>query len=168
MYRQERFSQTVVVPGANVVGQVKSSSSDSGEWQPCPPGELGELAGRLRTRRRNSKISRLATVSALLLLAAGGIYLLMGPGRNLNLPGQALENGEFNFGGITCTELHRALPGLKARTLDDATLARVREHVEKCPHCKSFARFLQEPVQTGHLPGADKDRSLNSQAFVLR
>lgn len=150
------------------MGQVKSSSSESGGWQPCPPGELGELAGRLRTRRRNSRIARLATVSALLLLAAGAIYLQIEPGRTLNLPGHALENGEFNFGGITCTELHRALPGLKAHTLDDATLARVREHVEKCPHCKSFARFLEGPVQTGHLPGADQDRPLISQTLVLR
>lgn len=149
------------------MGQVKSSSSDSGGWQACPPGELGELAGRLRTRRRNSKIARLATVSAL-LLAAGGLYLQMGPGRNLNLPGHALENGEFNFGGITCTELHRALPGLKAHTLDEATLARVREHVDKCPHCKSFARFLKDPVKTGQLPGADPDRAATSQTIVLR
>jgi predicted anti-sigma-YlaC factor YlaD len=147
---------------------VKSNSSDSGEWQPCPPGELVKTAGSLRSQHRIVKVARLATVSALLLLVAGAVYIQMGPGQNFKLPGQPQEDGEFHFGGISCTEVHRALPGLKARTLDDATLARVREHLEKCPHCKPLARFLQDPVQTGQMPAADPKGHWPAQTFVSR
>jgi len=150
------------------VGRVKSSSSDSGSWRPCPPGELVEIAGRLQGRRRSKDRARLFAASALVLLAVVAISLSLGPWQNFRVPRPDPVSGEFHFGGITCTELHRALPGLKARTLDDATLVRVREHIEKCPHCNVFARLLQEPLQTGQLPEGDPDGPANRQSFVLR
>jgi hypothetical protein len=147
---------------------VKSSSSDSGAWQPCPPGELVEIAGRLQGRRRRKDRARLLAASALVLLAVGAISLSLGLWQKNGDPRPDPVTGEFHFGGISCTELHRALPGLKARTLDDATLARVREHIEKCPHCNVFARLIQEPAQTGQVPVANPDGPAKGQSFVLR
>jgi hypothetical protein len=43
------------------------SGPANGDWQLCPPGELGRLAGRLRARRRGRAV---ATAGVALLAAA--------------------------------------------------------------------------------------------------
>ena len=143
-----------------MVNPEKPSSEDSEQWQPCPPGELVKFAGRLRSKHRLHRIVQLASVCAVLLLAAGTIYLQWEPRQHSTIPeGRIPDRGEYNYGGITCTEIHQVLPRLKEGTLDDDTLARVREHIEQCPQCKAFARFLENPVETGQ---GSRDASLGT------
>ena len=123
---------------------MNKTSDDSGLWQPCPPGEFGRIAGRLKRKRRLRAALRAAPIATLLLVGVGSIWLRFGAPFLQNPD----ANGEYHYGGITCTELHRVVPALKAGTLDDATLARVRRHLELCPHCTPFRKWLPDPPQT--------------------
>lgn len=133
------------------------NSNDSGSWQPCPPGELNRVAVRLRGRRWNRMLAQAVTACAVLFVVVGGAYLQFGPRKPVPAadPNPSAGPEGFNYGGITCAEMHRVAPALKAGTLDDATLARFRKHVELCPHCKSFGKLLPDAPQTGHLPCTD-------------
>jgi len=123
-----------------MVGTPKEPSG----WEACPEGELARVAGRLRRRRRVGAAVRAVAAVAVILLAITTIYL--------QWPG----SGEYNYGGITCIEVHNALPALKAGTLDEKTLARVRAHLKKCPLCEPLSHFLPpNPTQTGSLPCRD-------------
>ena len=117
-------------------------SPESEQWQPCPPGELGRMTSRLSRRRHRQILALVTAAAAVLLVAAGGLsWQFREKPRSpvVSKPGEG-----FNYGGITCAGLHRVLPQLKAGTLDAATLARVREHLEKCDHCQGLARFLPD------------------------
>ena len=131
---------------------MSATSDDSGQWQPCPPGEIGRMANRLQRTRRLSLIPRADRRSPRSCSSAS-----LASTCEVAVSLARLNSGEFDYGGITCTEIHRVLPGLKAGTLDDETLARVREHIEKCPLCKAFSNFLPNSVQTGGLPSRDPD-----------
>lgn len=121
---------------------MNTTSHESDQWQPCPPGELGRMSGRLRRRRQMQIATRLTASTAVLLLVAGGLSWQFREQSQAPVVSQPGEG--FNYGGITCAGLHRVLPQLKAGTLDAATLARVREHLEKCDHCTSLSRFLPD------------------------
>ena len=121
---------------------MNTTSQESEQWQSCPPGELGRMTGRLRRRRQMQILTRATAAVAVLLVAIGGVSWQF---RDRTQPPVESKPGEgFNYGGITCAGLHRVLPQLKAGTLDAATLARVREHLEKCDHCQGLARYLPD------------------------
>lgn len=121
---------------------MNSTSNESDLWQPCPPGELGRLTGRLRRRRYGWIAARATAVVAVLLVAVGGLTWQFGEKPQ---PAVVSRPGEgFDYGGITCTGVHRVLPQLKAGTIDAATLSRVREHLEKCDHCRGLSRYLPD------------------------
>lgn len=121
---------------------MNTTSQESDLWQPCPPGELGRMTGRLRRQRQLQIAKRLTAATAVVLVSTVGLWWQFG---GKSQPSVVSKPGEgFNFGGITCAGVHRALPQLKAGTIDAATLARVREHLEKCDHCKDLSRFLPD------------------------
>lgn len=162
--------QAGALSGANVVNTTNSNSNDSGGWQSCPPGELGRVAVRLRGRRRSRRLAQFVAAGAVLLIVAGTGYLQFG----LRAPGPADDPSQspgpegFNYGGITCAGMHRVEAALKAGTLDAATLARVRKHVELCPQCKSFGKLLPDVRQTGHLPCADPNCPHHGRHMAFR
>jgi len=138
---------------------MNTTSNESDLWQPCPPGELDRLAGRLRRRRYGRIVARATAVVAVLLAAVGGLSWQFGEKPQ---PAVVSRPGEgFDYGGITCAGVHRVLPQLKAGTIDAATLSRVREHLEKCDHCKSLSRYLpdaairgaERPLELARRPG---------------
>src|SRR5690349_25140256 len=92
------------------------TANESGHWPPCPPGELARTAARLRRQSRLHRIARASAASAVILLAAGTLYLRFGPSG-------VLDCGESNDGGITCTESHRVITALKACRVSYGTLA---------------------------------------------
>lgn len=121
---------------------MNTTSQESDQWQACPPGELGRMTSRLRRRRQMQIATRVAVTASVLLIAVGGLSWQF---RAQTEPPVVSKPGEgFNFGGITCAGVHRALPQLKAGTIDAATLGRVREHLEKCDHCKALSRYLPD------------------------
>lgn len=141
------------------------TSDENSLWEPCPPGELQRLGNRLGRQRRVRIAKRAASVVALLLIAVSGVYLSIGQRPEKKVPAP----GEFNFGGITCAEIHDILPQLKDGTLEEPVLTRVRNHIDECPHCKSLSRFLKQPVHTSELPCTDPlCPQHHSRTFALR
>ena len=148
------------------VGQLMSGTpNDSSDWGPCPQGELTRVAGRLQRQRSLRRVARVAAITTVTLVALAGIVVLFVP----EATGWLFHPGEFHYGGISCSEIQRLLPELKAGTLDEKTMARVRVHLDKCPHCQTFSRVLRDrPVQTGALSGGlSPVPAVCQQPFVL-
>jgi hypothetical protein len=144
---------------------MNTAPDETNLWEPLSAGELGRIAVRRRRRRRTLAVGQLTTAVALLLVA-GGLYLHFGS--EPEPPRRQAKPGEFDYGGITCTEMHEVEAGLKAGTLDAKTMARVRAHLELCPHCKGFRKFLRDPVQTGWRSCADPDCPVHGREATLR
>ncbi|HEY3963652.1 MAG TPA: zf-HC2 domain-containing protein [Planctomycetaceae bacterium] len=137
-----------------------AKTGDTGNWQPCPEGELSRVALRLLGRHRRRRLAQMVAAAVALVAIAGSACWQFGP----RMPGPE----GFNYGGITCAEMHRLAPAVQTGTLDDATLARFRKHVELCPHCKSFGKLLSNPPQTGQIPGNDPNGPRRSRHLATR
>lgn len=96
------------------------------DWQPAPPGTVGELARRVRARRTRRRFLRVAGGVATGLLAAGGGVWAWRAGTRPR---------EYDFAGITCSEVVPRLEPLLAGRLPEPEATRVRAHVAQCPNC---------------------------------
>lgn len=113
-----------------------------GDWTPCPQGELGQLVGRLRTRRRNLQIRKVTQLS----LVASGVFAVAvswfafwpaqapdpakaPPG----IQGQAVAN-------ISCREVRERTMEFVQGHVDGDTKARIEKHLHKCGSCAKFVK----------------------------
>ena len=97
------------------------------DWEPAPPGAVSRLARQARTRRSRRQFLKAAGGVAAGLLAAGsGVWAWR----------SATRSREYDYGGITCSEVAPRLQPLIAGTLPEDEARRVRAHVARCPHCR--------------------------------
>ncbi|MBI1904080.1 MAG: zf-HC2 domain-containing protein [Planctomycetia bacterium] len=118
---------------------------DQGEsalWQPCPPGTLADLAGRLRGRRRRRFLARLA-VAPLVLLAAGAAAMVA-IGRNDPRPGETNPPG--GSVAIKCKECKQLLPLYLAGSLPPDQTEKMRVHLAKCRPCREVMEKMRSSV----------------------
>ena len=108
------------------------------EWQPCPPGELNRMVGRLDARERRARFRQLTSTGlmSMLLFAAGAI-----------LVGGFAIYEEPMYGGVSCTdclshadEYYSHLVG-KGPMADLELVAKIETHLEMCLCCR--AKFHQ-------------------------
>jgi len=126
-------------------------------WRECRPGELGEIAGALRTRKRNRTIVKVAaaTTVAVLLLMAGGYAA-----RSIIAPSTPGHNGS-SFAGISCRDVKTLLPDLKRGGLSTEKSSQVMAHLEMCPRCQAaYDRMQAARVKRGR-PGDSAVAALN-------
>jgi hypothetical protein len=98
-------------------------------WENSPPGEVRRLRQRLRGRRRRRAFLRAAaTAAAGLFVTGGGLALWWG----------LVRPREYDYGGITCSEVRRLAEDYRMGKLAAAERERVRVHLARCPHCKLF------------------------------
>src|SRR5262245_65892613 len=96
------------------------------DWEPAPPGTVGELARRVRTRRTRRRFLKAASgVAAGVVAAGGGLWVWRA----------ATRPREYDYGGITCSEVKPRLERLLAGQLPEPEATRVRTHVGQCPNC---------------------------------
>ncbi|MEO6808974.1 MAG: zf-HC2 domain-containing protein [Isosphaeraceae bacterium] len=102
------------------------SEATANDWKACPPGELGRLSARLRSRRirRNGTRSGLS-IAAVLLLTIG-----LGTLRHSH---QKVKG--FDFAGIKCSKVMVMAPDYSMGTLDPQLKEQIKSHVEQCPRC---------------------------------
>jgi hypothetical protein len=102
-------------------------------WTRCPPGSLGGIARKARSRRRNAMTREAATM----LVLAASVGFTVGYFARTEAPPSA-PAGQFHFAGISCGEVHELLPALADDRLDAATATQVRQHVMQCPTCREL------------------------------
>ncbi|MCI0704014.1 MAG: zf-HC2 domain-containing protein [Planctomycetia bacterium] len=105
----------------------------SDDWQPAAGDEVGRLARRLRTRRtRRQFLKGTGAVLGGLLAVAGGWWTV----RSLT------REREYDFGGITCSEVMAKSEAIKNRQLPPEEMKRVKQHLTRCPRCKPLVEQL--------------------------
>ncbi len=105
---------------------MNSSDPNQSQWDACPRGELTSMVKARRERRRNRIAWRVAMVSASLLLAGLGVYQLA----------LMAQSGEFNYGGIACSEVQQAMANYQDRQMPPDLSRRVVLHLEHCEACR--------------------------------
>lgn len=106
-------------------------------WNAVPPETLTRAADRARRRdrvRRDTWIG-LGLAAVLVVVAVPWMFGLIGTAR------------EYDFGGITCSEVHEVLPAYQEGTLEDETARQVAFHVDKCPRCSELVRSMMQDSQ---------------------
>ncbi len=129
-----------------------------GGWQACPPGEVTELVGRLRARRRHETLRQVAlgTTALCLVLIAGS-----------SLIHRVLTPAEPNFGGITCTEVAEHTEAYVAGTLDADLARRIDVHLGQCTFCRNLIEQMREQGESA--PVARKETAqLASPILIAR
>ncbi len=112
-------------------------------WEPCPPGELQQLAVRLRTERRRIAVrrgARFAAAATLILLAAYATFL-----------GTRRAPNDYLHGGLYCSQVRPLLPDYAAGKLDPEMARKLKGHLDECPPCRKF--LSQLPRQVAVRPG---------------
>ena len=92
------------------------------------------------------QIGRVTTVAAILLLMVGGGMFVNSKFR---------DHGDYDFGGITCTEVRADMPQMMAGKLDQETMMRIQKHLELCPNCKRLADQMRD-----QMPPMQKDMKM--------
>jgi hypothetical protein len=99
------------------------------DWQPAQGREVATLARRLRGRKsRRRFLVAAGTIGGTLLAGLGGWWLVQ----------LATRQREYDFGGITCSEVAARADALMQGKLAEDEVARVKQHVLLCPHCKPW------------------------------
>jgi hypothetical protein len=107
------------------------------EWEPCAPGEVAQLGKKLRGRKTRRVFLRASVVTAASLLAAGGgLWLAFG----------RRGDGEYDYGGITCSEVVRQGKEYMAGKVPEPTRSKIAEHVAKCPRCGPLFKQMREQM----------------------
>ena len=113
----------------------KDTNSNDG-WSPCPEGTLTGLAVTLKRRQRIQRLQRISSLVALLVVAiAAGTWFA-----NRSSDGSM----ESNYGGITCTDVQKALPQMMSGNAEESLITRINAHLAKCPQCAEMARRMKE------------------------
>lgn len=106
------------------------------EWEPCPSGELGRLVRRMESEPQRMAVkwaTGAVAATALLALLVVGVY------RMRQLPGM-----EYNFGGVTCSEVRARMQQYLAGEIDAELRERLEVHLAKCPQCAKLKQQMME------------------------
>ncbi len=129
-------------------------------WTTCPPGSVGGIVRRARSRRRNALLRE----AAMMVVLAASIGFAAGyfarPGTKP--PASA---GSYQFAGISCDEVRPLLPALMANRLDPAKAAQVRQHIMECPECGRLMKEMQSMRSISQSSHASRVASLALSRF---
>ncbi|HQU47266.1 MAG TPA: zf-HC2 domain-containing protein [Pirellulales bacterium] len=110
---------------------------DNDDWQPCPPGLLGGMVQKARRRRRHEVLNRgLAAALLVVLTVWGGVFVAS----------RHQGQGEFDFGGITCSRVRALMPEYMAGKLDVPTSESIRQHLAQCPDCGQLMERMRQQM----------------------
>ncbi len=111
------------------------------EWDSCPAGTLSALSGKLQGRKRRRRFLQLAGALSLAVFGGGvavGLGLLL-----RKKPEGAVQ--DFNFGGITCTEVDQHAQAYAMGRVQEPLLGKMRVHIAQCPKCGPLMRNMPMP-----------------------
>ena len=111
------------------------------EWDSCPAGTLSALSGKLKGRNQRRRFLKFAGALSLAVLGGGvavglGLYFR-------RMPHDAVQ--DFNFGGITCTEVDQQAQAFALGQVQEPLLGKMRIHIAQCPKCGPLMRNMAMP-----------------------
>ncbi|VTT99540.1 unnamed protein product [Gemmataceae bacterium] len=106
------------------------------EWEPCAPGEVARLGKKLRGRKTRRVFLRAAVAAASAVVTGGGVWLAFGHRRG----------GEYDYGGIVCSEVVRQGADYMAGKVPEPTRSQIAEHVARCPRCGPLFKQMREQM----------------------
>ncbi len=110
----------------------QSDASPTG-WEPAPAGAVARLAQHLRRRSSRRRFLRTAVAVASVGAAGGGVWLLW----------PRSGDGEYEYGGIVCSEVVRQGPDYMAGKVPEPTRSKIAEHVARCPRCGPLFKKME-------------------------
>ncbi len=111
-----------------------NTTPEENGWEACPPGKLVEYARRTTAARRNRAVLRLAGEIG----AAIGLFLLV-----VWLSPWGNRPREFDFGGITCSEVKTEMQQYMMGGLEPEEHEKIRLHLAHCPRCQELLKKMQ-------------------------
>lgn len=114
------------------MAMAKGGKRPSPQWKPCPAGKLSALSTRIQGRMQRRRFLKFAGAFSVLALGGGTLGFLL------------TRHREFDFGGITCSEVLGHAEAFMHGQLGEPLVSRVRIHIAQCPHCGP--RFREMPT----------------------
>ena len=114
------------------------------EWDSCPAGALSALSGKLKRRKQRRRFLQIAGALSLAVVGGGvavGLGLFIGKRQN-----DAVQ--DFNFGGITCTEVDQQAQAFAMGQVQEPLLGKMRVHIAQCPKCGPLMRNMLKNAET--------------------
>ena len=127
-------------------------------WEPVPPGEIQDLARRLRGRRQRRLFLR-AGAALLGSLTAGGLLAWWLGGKSATPPARPGVPGDFYYGGIACSEVKAWADAYGQGALDAGTRGKIADHLRQCASCATFYKAKGHAARTPR-PGEPDVRHL--------
>jgi hypothetical protein len=131
--------------------QIDTNQTGESSWQECPTGALSQYAKTVRRQRTQSRMIRIGSAALFAgALFVGSFYWLTSD--NLLGPRSGNSNGEPNYGGIVCSQVKLNARSFARNELDQATAAKIQEHIKKCPICSEHISKVQNGLATSSKP----------------
>ncbi len=129
-------------------------------WEECAPGTIGDLQNRLNDDRRRKSIVRIGAPIVVMALLGMGIWNFGGSASSPAhvSPAHQEQLPEFNFGGVTCSELQASMQQFAMGELKPAQQQAFAIHLQQCPVCQEKMNAMNEI----DMPMADKNNLDNS------
>ncbi len=118
------------------------------DWKACPPGELGRLSSRLRSRGNRRSAARSGMALAVVTILAMGVWAFR--------PGSR-EMRDFEFAGIRCSRVISLAQDYSMGKLEPRLSDQIKSHVDQCPRCHERFKSMglisavrpREPLRPG-------------------
>jgi hypothetical protein len=112
------------------------------DWRPASGAEIVRLARRLKRRKSRRRFLKAGGgIIGGVLALAGGWWVVRSMTRER----------EYDFGGITCSEVAARTDDLMQGRLPADEVAKVKQHVMLCPNCKPKFERMGGMKTVGHL-----------------
>ncbi|QDS94513.1 hypothetical protein FF011L_32920 [Roseimaritima multifibrata] len=120
---------------------VRQDFDGNSDWEDCAPGTITGLMKRLKAERRRKSVVRFGppvVLTVMLVLVAwnfGGVA-----------SSPSLQNpvGEFDFGGVTCSEVQDSMLEFALGELEPVKQDAFTVHFQKCPACRTKLEAMQD------------------------
>ncbi|WDQ19232.1 zf-HC2 domain-containing protein [Rhodopirellula sp. P2] len=110
------------------------------DWEECSPGTIADLHNRLHAVRRRQSAVRMGTPIAVMAVLGMGVWNF---GGTANPPESQEQLREFDFGGVTCSEVQASSQQYATGQLTPDQQQAFTLHLQQCPLCQQESDAMQ-------------------------
>ncbi|TWU23225.1 hypothetical protein Pla52o_27610 [Novipirellula galeiformis] len=117
---------------------VRQTNENHDLWSDCPPGTIAHLHDRIVSQRKRQVAIRIGGPMIVVMLLA------LGMGRFSQTSSQPCP--EFNFGGVTCSDVQTHFQAFTMHELEPAQHEAMAIHLDQCPNCRDILKATKVPA----------------------